>query len=511
MAAPPRKGTAYAGNVMNHTSTFSRAPRLGKYLGISLFTAGAICLFDPFISVLDLLPDALGYLLMLLGLYRLADLDDRLMEAAKGLRYLALIGVVRFFSLFLAFGLVSPTEQPVFVLLILFTLGVLDCIVFIPMWKNFCGGILYLGSRNNATTMFDRRGLGGRTLTYNAVERYTAVTTVFFILREALVILPEVTVLSHEKGGVEVGEATHFYDFVGLYRMIGVSASLILGILWLILTVCFIRKLKSDTPFFEVLTEKYRSEVLTRGDLFARRSVKRALVCLLVAAVFTIDLYLDGVNLLPDTLAAVFLFLAVMFLRPYTGKNLPALVASVAYGLTSAACSWIQLARANADETAAVPFTDSTHNALQAVSVLLLAVTVILILRVLFGMVKRYTGVRIFRGDISADDTYATQRTEAIHRLIRRKLTVVGILGALTALSTLYFWLGVPAMPALDLDPALALSSKALYSAITTAYQILTDGYWFVDIALGALWIGFIGSATAEISEQMEYASMMRD
>ena len=114
MAAPPRKGTAYAGNVMNHTSTFSRAPRLGKYLGISLFTAGAVCLFDPFISVLDLLPDALGYLLMLLGLYRLAVLDDRLMEAAKGLGYLALIGVVRFFSLFLAFGLVSPAEQPVF-------------------------------------------------------------------------------------------------------------------------------------------------------------------------------------------------------------------------------------------------------------------------------------------------------------------------------------------------------------------------------------------------------------
>ena len=280
---------------LNLTQAPQKKPvRLGKYLGISLFAAGAVFLFDPFVSVLDLLPDALGYLLMLLGLYRLADLDERIMDAFKGLRYLALIGVARCFSLFLAFGLVSPTEQPVFVLLILFTLGVLDCIVFIPMWKNFCSGILYLGSRNNATAMFDRRGPGGRARIYNVVERYTAVTTVFFIMRELLAILPEVTVLSHEKGGVEAGDATRFYDFVGLYRMIGMAVSLILGILWLILTVCFIRKLKSDTPFFEVLTEKYRSEVLTRGDLFARRSVKRALVCLLVAAVFTIDLYLDG-------------------------------------------------------------------------------------------------------------------------------------------------------------------------------------------------------------------------
>lgn len=495
---------------MNHTPTSARAPRLGKYLGISLFTAGAVCLFDPFISVVDVLPDALGYFLMLLGLSRLADLDDRLMEAARGLRYLALIGVVRFFSLFLAFGLVSPTEQPVFVLLILFTLGVLDCIVFIPMWKNFCGGILYLGSRHDATAMFDRRGLRGRTRVYNIVERYTAVTTVFFVLRELLVILPEVTVLSHEKGGVEVGEATHFYDFVGLYRMIGVAASLVLGIVWLILTVRFIRKLKSDTTFFEALTEKYRAEVLTRRDLFARRSVKRALFCLLAAAVFTVDLYLDGVNLLPDTLAALFLLLSVVFLRPYTGKNIPAPAATVAYGLTSAACWWIQLTRANGGD-AARPFTDPVHDALQVLSAALLAVAVILILRTLFGMVKRYTGVRIFRGDMAADDSYAAERTEAIHGLIRRKLTVVGVLGVLTALSTLYFWLGIPAMPPLDLDPALALSSKALYSAITTAYQILTDGYWFVDIALGALWIGLIGSATGEISEQMEYASMMRD
>ena len=199
-----------------------------------------------------------------------------------------------------------------------------------------------------------------------------------------------------------------------------------------------------------------------------------------------------------------------MFLRPYTGKNLPALVASAAYGLTSAAYWWIQLDRANAGDITR-PFTDPLHGALQTLSALLLAVTVVLILRVLFGMVKRYTGVRIFRGDIAADNSYAAERTEAIHRLIRRKLTVVAVLGVLTALSTLYFWLGIPVMPPLDLDPTLALTNRVLYATITTAYQIITDGYWFVDIALGALWVGFIGSAVGEISEQMEYASMMRD
>ena len=92
---------------MNHTHT----PKLGRYLGVTLVAVGAFFLFDPFVSVMDLLPDALGYLFILLGLYRLSDLDERLKDASKGVGYLALIGVTRMVALFLAFGLVSPTEQ----------------------------------------------------------------------------------------------------------------------------------------------------------------------------------------------------------------------------------------------------------------------------------------------------------------------------------------------------------------------------------------------------------------
>ena len=503
---------------MNTTINHSPRRKTGKYLGISLFVAGAVCLFDPFISVVDVLPDALGYLFMLLGLYRLADMDDRLMEAAKGLRYLALIGVARLLSLFLAFGLVSPNEQPVFLLLILFTLGVLDCIVLIPMWKNFCGGILYLGSRHNATAMFDRRGLGGRTRIYNVVERYSACSAVFFVLRELCAILPEVTVLTHEKGGVEAGEATQFYDFVGLYRLVGCGVSLVLGIVWLVMTVRLIRKLKGDTPFFEALTEKYRTEVLTRRDLFAMRAVKASLGCLLVAAVCALDVYLDNINVLPDFLAALFLVLSVVFLRRYAGKNIPALVAAVAYGLVSGLSWYLQVT----DYFHQGYFGDILRNddihrcwqnlvALEAASAALLVAAVILILRSLFVMVKRYTGVHAFRDDTNG--SYAAERTEAIHGLIRRKLIRVGVLAGVTALSTILWWGVIPTLPALDLSDlgGSAQTRNTLDTLVTTAYQILTEGYRFLDIAFGALWIGLIGSAIGEISEQMEYASMMRD
>ena len=386
--------------------------------------------------------------------------------------------------------------------------------MLIPVWKNFCGGLLYLGSRNDAAVMFDRKSFGGREGSHNMVERYTAASTIFFVLREALAILPEISVLSHEKGGVEVGEATQFYNFVGIYRLVGGCISLILGIVWLIWTIRFIYKLKSDTPFFGRLTEKYRNEVLNRHDLFAMRAVKSSFLCMMVAAVFSIDIYLDGINILPDTLTAVFLILSVVFIRRYTGKHLPALVSSIAYGLVATLTWYLQIGYFQQSDLTDVFRSDSIRERwihmvlLQALTAILLLTSVVLILRSLYVMVKRYTGLHAFRDDAA----YAAERTEAIHIMIRKKIVWVGVLSGLTALSTLFFWGVVPTMPEMDIhiSGAGALTNNFLDTSVNTLYQILTDGYWFVDIALSGAWIGVIGSATGEISDQMEYSSMMR-
>ena len=386
---------------MNLQTPPTRTKKLNRYLGIGYITAGACFLFEPYIGIVDILPDCLGYLLMLIGFYRLADLDDRLADAVKGMRNLALVGLARIVAMFLAFGFVSPSEQPVFMLLALFTLAVLDCIVLVPVWKNISGGLLYMGSRYDATVMFDRRGPGGKNRTYNMVERYTATTIVFFILREALAVLPEVTVLSHEKGGAELGQGTHYYDFVGLFRMLGITLSLILGIVWLILTIRFIHRLKGDKPFFERLTEKYRTDVLPHHDMWARRAVRASMICLIVATALSLDFYLDGINMVPDILAAMLMLLSVWFLRQYAGKNIPAILATVAYGICSAVVWLLQVKgyiriTDTADMVFAsykATFTDAELYAhwhimvlLQALSAVLFILAMALIIKSLYGL-----------------------------------------------------------------------------------------------------------------------------
>ena len=498
---------------MNHFNPPKKEKKLGRFLGIGYVTAGAVCLFEPYISVIDLLPDALGYLFIFMGLYRLADLDDRLAEALKGARNLAFTGLARVVAMLLSFGVVSPSEQPVFVLLALFSLAVVDCLLLVPMWRNICGGLLYLGARQDATVMFDRRGLRGRTRIYNMVERYTTISVVFFILREALAVLPELTVLSHEKGGAELGQGTHYYDFVGLFRMVGITVSLILGIVWLVLTIRFIRRLKSDTPFFERLTGKYRTEILPRHDLFARRAVGSAMVCLIAAAALTLDFYMDGVNLVPDFLSAVLMLLAILFLTPYAGKNIPARVLTVAYGL-SAALNWVLQFNYFGMNHMADAFRLDEINARWKITVLLQFVTSFLfvwamglLLKSLLAMVKRYTGVRAFHDGSS----YAAERSEAIHDLIRKKLLLVMIFTGLVALSALFQWGAAPQLAELDLFWYRAGETTTLTTLLAAAYQLLTEGYWFFDLCIGAALIGVTVSATGEITEQMEYSSMMQN
>jgi hypothetical protein len=445
-------------------------------------------------------------------------MDERLTDAMKGARNLAFVGLARVVAMLLSFGFVSAMEQPVFLLLMLFVLAVLDCILLVPMWKQFCGGLLYLGNRIDATVMFDRRYLGGKQGVRNMVERYTTVTTVFFILREALAVLPEFTVLSHEKGGAAPGNTTHYYDFVGFFRGIGILLSLILGIIWLALTIRFIHRLKKDKPCFERLTAKYRAEVLPRHDMWAMRAVRFSLGCLITAVVLSLDFYVDGINLLPDFLSAVLLLLSILFISPYAGKNMASRLSAICFFL-SASVTWLMQTKQYfrvtdfPDIYRSDELTAHWHTmlGLQALTSLLFVLTVVLILKTLFRMVKRYTGVRAFRDD----SAYAAERSESIHKLIRKKLIWVLVCAVLVGLSTLFYWGVVPVMSEEDILIFLGLydapATNVFYTLVVAGYRILAEAYWFVDLCFGAALIGTVVSAAGEISEQMEYSYMMKD
>ncbi len=478
-----------------------------RYLGISCLVAGACFLFDPFLGVFDFLPDAIGYLLFAIGLYWLSDMDDRLGEASRAAGKLALLGVARIFAMLLTFALVSPTERPVFTLLMVFTLGVLDLLMFIPLWKNLSGGLVYLGARADGTVLFDRSRRGGRTHVRNLCERYTAFSTAYFVLREVLVVLPEMTVLTHESGGDE-WSADSLYNFVGMLRIVGFALSLILGIVWLARTISFVRKLKSDKPLWANLHHRYETEVLVRRDLFAMRAVKAAMVSLGAAAVLSLDFYLEGVSMLPDYLAAILMILSVKLLSRYAGgKHRPAMIVSVLYGISAAVAWSLQLTYLSFNELPDVLRDPQLSERLtlvtdvQAVTSLLFLGAYVLILRLLYDITRRHTGLRALR----EGSTYAVERTEAIHTRIRKKLIWVGVFAALSAASAVLLWGVMPRLAPIDL----LLRPQTGEALLVMLYDFFREAYWVVDVLLGGGLVALTIHAGSEIFEQMDYTYLM--
>ena len=129
--------------------------RQRKNLGIGLLLIGAFFLFEPTMAgVLDLLPDAIGCLLMMIGLRALADLDDYMESAITMFKRMLIVGTCRFFSAFWLFGFCTPKERPVTTLLIAFVAGVFELIFLTSAFKAMFDGFLYLGSRHDGTAMF---------------------------------------------------------------------------------------------------------------------------------------------------------------------------------------------------------------------------------------------------------------------------------------------------------------------------------------------------------------------
>ncbi len=511
-------------------STINRPPvrKPGRTLGLGCLIAGACFLFDPYIGIFDVLPDCIGYLLFALGLSRLSDMDDRLADAARGTRRLALLGVARLLALVLAFGLMSPGEQPVFMLLALFSLAVLDLIVFLPMWNSLSGGLTYLGARCDATALLDRtrrhpnpRDAKGDLHRRNLTERYTAASVRFFILKEALAVLPELTVLTSERGGVEIGEGSRLYEFVGLFRGVALIIGLVIGTIWLIQTIGFVRRILADKPCMERFYHKYTTEVLVQQDLFARRAVKASFVCLAAAAFLTVDFHMTleagngleaNLNLIPDLPAAVLLFMSLMFVRRYARDCKAPLIATAAYGGLSvmtwlASWKYVTLEEVlKKDSYRGLTAEEVATRAdrmllLQTVTALVFAVAVWLTLRTLYALARRYTGVAALHDGSS----YAEERTSAIHGVIRRQLIAVAVVAVLCALSTVVQWGAIPALPELASVP----DPTALDHIIETIYNFVRDGYYVIDIGLGLLLGALCIRVGSEVCEQMEYRAMM--
>ncbi len=468
--------------------------KISPTLGLGFVIAGAIFLISPMLAVVDILPDFIGYALILKGIYCLSDMNEQIADSARLLRRLLILSLVRLGLVFFIFGMASETEQPTLQLLCSFVLAVLDCMAVIPAWKSLGGGLIYLGTRLEGRAVFDKRYPGSHKRIYENSKTLTEKTfsfTVFFLVaREVLSVLPEFAVLSHEMGGADVGNRTAVYEYIGLMRGICATLVVILGLIWLVKFIRYIHHLMGDRPFLDNLIHKYETEVLSRPELFARRGVKRALIFLCVGIILTADLFLDDVCITPDCLFGVFAIIALLLLRKHVKSPMwtVAMTASVAYIPLCAGEWFLQMTYFTMSDGVWAYRNDEVYaqwinmNLVRAVTLLSGLLLFFLLVKVLMEAVNKYTGFSVTAHDCANPGA----RVKEVHRDLHRRLWIS--LGFFTVAS---------------------LASMVYMLTLPLAHDSLWEAWIFVDVVLTGVFAAFFTHTVTVIFEQIDYKYLL--
>ena len=252
-----------------------------------------IFLCNPNISIIDPLPDFIGYIIISLSLVKFADMNDTLCDSLTVFKRLILIDAAKILAIFWTFGMTLPNEKSTSLLLWSFVFGVLEVIFVNQAFSRLFSGIASLGTVCENTSV-----LGGGKRSYTG--RIKALTFVFITFKALMCVLPESSVLGINEDGFSM------YRFIGVMRFLAFIPVIIVGIVWLIKGIRYFVRVNRDKPFIDGINDLYRERVLTNKSIFIKRDLKICYVLLICAFAFGTDVRIDYVNILPDLISAVF-------------------------------------------------------------------------------------------------------------------------------------------------------------------------------------------------------------
>ncbi|MBE6718031.1 MAG: hypothetical protein E7574_02080 [Ruminococcaceae bacterium] len=295
-------------------------------MGISYLIAGFVFFFLPNLSIIDLMPDFIGCILIMRGLYKLADLTPGLMIAKNAFKKALYVYLAKFVLMFTApyFGNTNGSFLTIFS----FVFFVLELIYVLPAFKALLDGFLYLGNRTESSVLFLNQ------------SEFSTLTSIFIFVKSALPLLADFSYISTPEYSNNVTSGRGFYlsDYRTLLVVINLLVTGIIGVVWLYYALRYFKGIKNDTKLISHLDEQYRTTVLPNEGLFIRRSVSLASSFLMISGIFAFDVFVDSVNILPDFLSGLFIVFISIFLKKYCNTKL-LLITSVIYTVFSA-ISW---------------------------------------------------------------------------------------------------------------------------------------------------------------------------
>lgn len=293
--------------------------------------AAFVFLFNPNANLIDVLPDAVGYLFLMLAIRNAQDVFPRFDEAYRGFSKVFWVALAKIPALFIMLRIVNLNNYERSIITVFaFGFTVLELIFALPAFRSFFAALAHLGEKEGLMPVLaagkSAKGLSG-------LER---LTYIFLIAKGALSFLPELALLS-VFDPLEAGEASPFNParFYPLFLLIALFAGAVLGIIWLYYAIGYVKDLKKSAVLKEFLEDKAE----TLSPSLKTASLKRVRLCalylILAALILAFDPVLDGKNFLPDVFSGLALMLCMLLLLRESRFSRVGAITALAYALLS--------------------------------------------------------------------------------------------------------------------------------------------------------------------------------
>ncbi len=463
---------------MKSTATSNRILHFGRMI------AGLVFLFNPNVNMVDILPDVIGYLLLLWGVNGAAGIAPYFEDACRGFRRMVWVSLAKIPALFLVLSIIG-TNAGERGLLTVFAFGfaALEIIFALPALRDLLRAFTHLGEMEGIAAALRTREDGR-----GVADSLHLLTILFVVARGALSFLPELSFISVFDSLTAPGvTAVHPAMFYPYYAIAAFVFGLVIGIIWLTAAVRYYKGLSTDATMQDYLERTSLARADEIRDRAQQRHISSALFFFTLGLVFSVDLIVDNVNYLPDALSAVcFLSAAILLCRVTEQRLLAPLFVGIGY-LASTVVSPLLSDRFFSEHILAdIPYNDKAKELYTAVEIATVVETALLLalLAVFFllfrALIRGFVGIRSLSGRGGLQS--ALQR-----ELTRRTLSTM-LIGGFVALFHLVETFLLTLTTKYVIPPE---EANEHFAAGDVVYMQVFGGSWLLTLAFSLLFLGF--------------------
>ena len=299
-------------------------------MSIPLIAAGMFFIINPVITIIDVIPDFIGYIMIVMGLDKPADMEDHFASAKRSFIILTVLSGIKTVCCALL-GIIDGT----FIILLSFVFAVGEAICFVSGVINIFGGFHYYGLRLESDPCYgiykyvkrkDENGekvrVWARVRTSDSVMIFSVIV---FIIRELCAFLPQMPIIFRTRSSEIIGSeyAVDWTYFIPHFYVLASVVVLAVSIPWAVSFAKYIMGISRDEKLMGTLCKNYEENILPNEGYFAEKKTLAVKIFTVIGAVFCFSIYMDYVNWLPGGVAGVMFAIAAIMLRKTSKAALP--------------------------------------------------------------------------------------------------------------------------------------------------------------------------------------------